>query len=226
MDPMNVPLPPEEFMRLVCGARPDLETHFQEVARELVRWLKAFKLLGPNVTFLDVGCGCGRIARALLREPLRAYVGFDRHLGMIQWCQREITSRASHFQFHWFDIKSSYETLDGYRGSIDARRFRFPFSSQTFDTCLVASVFTHMPLDEVSHYLEELYRVMRPRGSVFCSIFCARKNLYRRGENYCHDRTSFLAAVEQSGFRSELKGPASTGEEHNWYLLTRPPVLR
>lgn len=225
MDQTDVPLPPREFMRLVCGDRPDLETNFQEAADQLVRMLKASELLGPNVTFLDVGCGCGRVARALLKERLRAYVGFDRHLGMIQWCQQEITYRASNFTFHWFDIKSSYETMDGCRGSIDAHHFRFPFPSQTFDTCLVASVFTHMPLDEVSHYLEELFVVTRPGGRVFCSVFCAAKDPYQWEWNYFHDRAAFLVAVEQSGFLWELKGRASTGvgdEGQNWYLLTRP----
>lgn len=217
----SVPLPPREFMHLVCGDQPDLETHFLEIAIGHVRWFKELGLLRPDVTFLDVGCGCGRMARALLEEPLKAYVGFDRHPGMIEWCQREITSRAKHFQFHWFDIKSAYETLDGYQGSIDACGFRFPFPPQTFDTCLVASVFTHMPFDEIAHYLGELHLVMRPGGRVFCSVFCAEGTPYRQGEDYCHDRAAFLATVEKRGFQWELKGPAGTGQQHNWYLLTK-----
>ena len=221
MNQRSVPLPPREYMRLVCGDRPDLEAHFLEIATGHVRWFKELGLVGPDVTFLDVGCGCGRMARALLDEPIRAYVGFDRHPGMIEWCHREITSRANHFQFHWFDIKSAYETLDGHQGSMDACRFRFPFPSHTFDACLVASVFTHMPFDEVAHYLNELHAVMRPGGRVFCSVFCARETPYRQGENFVHDRAAFLAMVEQQGFQWELKGPEFTGEQHNWYLLTK-----
>jgi hypothetical protein len=74
-----------------------------------------------------------------------------------------------------------------------------------------------MPLDEAPHYLEEIYTVMRPGNRMLCSVFYAEKNPYRHMENYCHDRTVFLAAAEQSGFRSELKGPAFTGDVgHNW----------
>ena len=232
---MKIPLPQEEYMSLVCGGAkpfPNLETHYLEVGKWLLSQLKAYELIGSSTTFLDVGCGCGRVARVLLNESLNSYVGFDRHLGMIQWCQREITSRDARFQFHWFDIKSSYE--DGYenRGSIDARRFHFPFSPKTFDTCLLASVFTHMPFDEVVHYLDELFLVTRPGGRVFLSVFFASKGQDRQGINYFHDQTSFLAAVEQGGFRWELKGTlvkgkwvndqTSTGVEQNWYLLTKP----
>lgn len=214
-------------MHLVCGDAgpfPNLETSFLEVGGWLLSQLKAYELIGPTVAFLDVGCGCGRVARLLLNEPLRAYVGFDRHLGMINWCQREITARDARFQFHWFDIRSSYEDwdLDGNRGSVEARTFRFPYETNTFDTCLLASVFTHMPFDEVVHYLSELFMVTRPGGKVFCSVFFASKEQYRQGINYYHDRKTFLAVVEQSGFAWELKSPESTGSEHNWYILTKP----
>ena len=208
-------------MRLVCGERPDLEAHFLEIATGCVPWFKDLGLLGPDMTLLDVGCGCGRMARNLLEEPLKAYVGFDRHPGMVEWCKREITSRAEHFEFHWFDIKSAYETLDGYQGSIDANRFHFPFPPDTFDTCIVASIFTHMPFDEVSHYLGEIHRVTRPAGHVLCSVFCPEETPYRQDVNFFHDRAAFVAAVEQRGFEWKLRGPESTGFEHNWYLLTR-----
>lgn len=222
MDQTSVPLPPREYLRLVCGDRPDLEAHFLEIGGGHIRWSKELGLLGPDVTFLDVGCGCGRMARALLEEPLKAYVGFDRHPGMIEWCQREITSRARHFRFYWFDIKNAYERLDGHRGSISAGRFRFPFLPHTFNSCLVGSVFTHMPFDEIAHYLRELHVVTRPGGRVFCSVFCAEESAYRHEENYFQDRAAFLAAVEECGFHWELKGPTVTGAQHNWYLLTKP----
>jgi SAM-dependent methyltransferase len=218
---MSVPLPPFEYMRLVCGDRPDLETHFTDMATGCVRWFKELGLLGPSVTFLDVGCGCGRMARGLLEEPLKAYIGFDRHPGMIEWCQREIASQAPHFQFHYFEIGSAYRELDGHRGSIEASRFHFPFPADTFDTCLASSVFTHMPMDEVAHYLEELHTVTRPGGRVFCSVFCAAETPAEQGANFSLDRTEFLRAVERHGFAWELKGAFKTDFAQNWYLLTK-----
>jgi SAM-dependent methyltransferase len=63
--------------------------------------------------------------------------------------------------------------MDETRVSLPPVEFRFPFPPDTFDTCLVTSVFTHVPMDEVEHYLEELYTVTRPGGRVFCTVFCA-----------------------------------------------------
>lgn len=57
-------------MRLVCGDTgpfPNLETHFLEVGKWTLGVLQGLRLIG-------------RIARVLLNEPLKAYVGFDRHL--------------------------------------------------------------------------------------------------------------------------------------------------
>jgi SAM-dependent methyltransferase len=218
---INVPLPPVEYMRLVCGDRPDLEAHFVELATGCARWFKELGLLGPTVTFLDVGCGCGRMARALVGEALKTYVGFDRHPGMIEWCQREITSQAPHFQFRFFEIKSAYAGLDGHRGSIEAGSFHFPFPPDTFDTCLVASVFTHMPIHEVAHYLDELQTVTRPGGRVFCTVFCAAETPHDQDHNFCLDRAAFLNAAKQRGFSWELKGAFKTGFAQNWYLLTK-----
>ena len=219
---VSVPLPPIEYMRLVCGDHPDLETYFVDFATGCVRWFKELGLLGPTVTVLDVGCGCGRMARALLEERLKAYVGFDRHPGMIDWCQKEISSQASHFQFRFFEIASTYAGMDGHRGSIEASRFHFPFPPDTFDTCLVSSVFTHMPIDEVAHYLEELHTVTRPGGRVFCSVFCAADETpFEEDHNFFLDRVAFLKAVEDHGFSWELKGAFKTGFGQNWYLLTK-----
>jgi SAM-dependent methyltransferase len=218
---MTVPLPPVEYMRLVCGDRPDLEAHFMDMATGCVRWFKELGLLGPSVTLLDVGCGCGRMARALLEEPLRAYVGFDRHPGMIEWCQQEIAKRAPHFQFRFFEISSAYRGLDGHQGSIEATRFHFPFPPDMFDTCLVSSVFTHMPMEEVAHYLKELHSVTRPGGRVFCSVFCAAATPVEQGHNFSLDRAAFLNAVEKQGFAWELKGAFKTDFAQNWYLLTK-----
>jgi len=129
---------------------------------------------------------------------------------------------APNYQFHWFDIKAPYGRIDGHLGSIEAGSFRFPFREDEFDTCLASSVFTHMPLSEVNHYLGELHRVVRHGGKVFLSIFCSRKAPYSRDGNYCHSRETFIATVEQRGFLWDKKGPEVYGEEHNWYLLTRP----
>ncbi len=85
----SIPLPPKEYMDLVCGPHADVETLFVAVGKALVRRLEGHGLLSQRCRLLDAGCGCGRVARNLIHQPLRSYVGFDRHRGMIDWCKRE-----------------------------------------------------------------------------------------------------------------------------------------
>ncbi|MGA2628276.1 MAG: hypothetical protein ABSF63_14590 [Candidatus Bathyarchaeia archaeon] len=69
---MKIPLPPEDLMRLVCGdeAVSQHEDAFSGKGKWVVDHLRNYQLLGPSITFLDVGCGCGRIARILLLRRL------------------------------------------------------------------------------------------------------------------------------------------------------------
>ena len=110
-------------------------------------------MLQSNANLLDVGCGCGRLARALLDAPIGSYTGFDRHKGMVDWCLQEIRSRDPRFRFDYFDLKSVYTVLDHQAGSIDAETFRFPYAEAAFDAVILASVFTHMPPVQTRHYL-------------------------------------------------------------------------
>src|SRR5215467_10088435 len=144
-------LPPHEYQELVCGRN---DTHlFEEVGRSLANWLSDEGMLAPGANFLDIGCGCGRLARYLLDKPIRTYRGFDRHPGMVHWCSQEISKRDPRFSFDFFPLKSScYEPLDNERGAFAVEDFHFPYLDASFDSCLLASVFTHMPPNEVRHY--------------------------------------------------------------------------
>jgi SAM-dependent methyltransferase len=92
--------PPIEMKTLVCGA--GMEESFEEVGRGAVVFMKSLGMISPGVRFLDVGCGCGRVARFLLDEPLAEYVGFDRNSNMIDWCNEYLAPADSRFTFESF----------------------------------------------------------------------------------------------------------------------------
>lgn len=175
-------------------------------------------MIVPDTHFLDVGCGCGRVARYLLAFPIKFYTGFDRHPGMIEWCQKEITKRAPNFHFHHFSIKSAYVGLDGQTGSIEASSFHFPFSDGSFSSALLASVFTHMPMEESSHYLKELYRVLKPKGKIFLSVFFTYQEPHQIGINFYYNPKEFLQVVRKAGFRYKFREGL---HGHNCYVLTK-----
>jgi SAM-dependent methyltransferase len=49
---------------------------FEMVGEGLIRMLEAEDMLDTQTDLLDVGCGCGRVARYLVDRPLHSYTGF------------------------------------------------------------------------------------------------------------------------------------------------------
>jgi len=216
---MKIPLPPESFMKLVCGENQEnLPEHFRWAGELLVSMLKEEDMLRPGTHFLDVGCGCGRVARYLTGESVGSYTGFDRHPGMINWCQAEIATRIPNFHFHCFDIKSPYTELDGYAGTIEASSFQFPFADRSYDTALLASVFTHIPLEESGHYLKELYRVLKPAGKILLSVFLTDQEPYSENVAFYYHPEAFLSIVRDAGFGYKFREEIY---QHNWYVLVK-----
>ena len=221
----GIPMPPLEYQALVCGSNG--VHHFEEVGRGLVNMLDHYGMLSEGVEFLDVGCGCARVARYFMDRSVKSYTGFDRHKGMIEWCRQQITSRDPRFQFNYFELKSVYSVLDNEQGTIDVKSFRFPWADESFDSVFLASVFTHMPPGEVKAYLGEIARVLRPKGKALASIFFAPGELETRGRgtNVFHNADRFLGDLACFQFDALLVNPETPARsfscEHNWYLLKR-----
>jgi len=138
---------------------------------------------------------------------------------MIDWCREEISSRDPRFEFHCFNIKSAYTDWDGEEGEIDAAAFKFPFSGEGFDSVLLASVFTHMPMAESINYLQQIRRVLAPDGKVLLTVIHSRGEFHSEGLDFCYDPETFLAAVKQAGFEHRFR-EETIGHHH--YVLTRP----
>jgi SAM-dependent methyltransferase len=212
----DIPLPPVEYMKLVCGPEHDEKT-FRRVGKSLVDDMSSQGMIGSNVRLLDIGCGCGRVARCLLDKPLKSYVGFDRHAGMIEWCNQEIAPRDPRFTFLYCQVKSPYTTMDGDQGTIDVADFRFPFEDRSFDAILLASVFTHMPLGEISHYLKEIRRVLDRGGRALFSVFLSDQPS-DNGVDFVHVRSEFAKLTDSSQLDYKF---LYEGGGHHWHLATR-----
>ena len=220
-----IPMPPLEYQSLVCG--PNNIHLFEKHGQGLVTTLDHYGMLPEGAEFLDVGCGCGRVARYLMDRSVKSYTGFDRHKGMIEWCRQQITSRDPRFQFKFVELQSVYSVWDNEQGTIDVESFRFPWADESFDSIFLASVFTHMPPGEVKAYLKEIARVLRPKGKALASIFFAPGELETRddGINVFQNAEGFLADLASLPFDALLVSPEtpvrSFSYEHNWYLLNR-----
>lgn len=211
-------MPSEEYQRLVCG---DLVDKFEEVGRGAVGFMKSLDMLGEHVRLFDVGCGCGRVARYLVTEELATYVGFDRHPGMIEWCQQEITTRYPNFHFDFFDLRSVYVKLDGHGGSTDVQSFSFPYEDGAFDSILLTSVLTHMPMPEVDHYLGELYRVLAGEGRILTSVLLSDDAPYDNGGDFWLDQEAWIRSLENNGFSWKALTEERSAVEQKYFLLSK-----
>jgi ubiquinone/menaquinone biosynthesis C-methylase UbiE len=158
------PLLPPRWLRFVGGG------DFTAVGDRFLHHFQTLAKLRPEEDVLDVGCGVGRIALALTRylKPPGSYRGFDIVPEGIRWCQGHITPRCPHFQFQHVDVKNAAYNSGG---RMSARDFVFPYCDASVDFVFLASVFTHMQPFEMSRYLREVRRVLRPAGRCFATFF-------------------------------------------------------
>lgn len=166
--PATLPLPPES-LRILVGPFSDAAL-FARSGDAMVADVVSLCGLATHAKVLDVGCGCGRMARALARYlgPAGRYDGFDPTSDLVVWCRQNLEPHLPNFRFTVADIRSPDRNPGG---SIAAPEFRFPFAERTFDLAILSSVFTHMLPDAIAHYVAELARVVTPGGCCFITVF-------------------------------------------------------
>lgn len=131
--------------------------------------------LGPGKSILDIGCGCGRIATALVPNigPQGSYVGVDIVPGLIDFARRRITSSYPNFKFLVQDMKNpaydSWKTSDLAPDSIND--LDESCERETIDIVLAASLFTHFDFDMASKTLKSIHRALKPDGCALVTAF-------------------------------------------------------
>lgn len=100
--------------------------------------------LSSNSNILDWGCGCGRITRHWLGTGHNVF-GIDIDAEAIDWCK-------SNLQF------ANFQTC-GLKPPTD-------FADKMFDLVTATSVITHLGLSEQVKWMEELWRIVKPGGTV------------------------------------------------------------
>jgi SAM-dependent methyltransferase len=164
---LGLPLPPKRDRSAVA-------VDFLPKAFRSLNLLVGLGHLRRDGSVLDVGCGVGRITYALAHylSASGRYEGFDAVPRWVEWNRKTITSRLPNFQFRLVEARNAVYNR---RGQADARRLRFPYDDETFDTALVESVFQHNRVPVVRHYLTEIGRVLRRGGRCVVTSFLLRR---------------------------------------------------
>ena len=143
---------------------------FQKTGEMLRNQLVDLAGLKPHYRVLDVGCGMGRLAVPLVSylDENGSYEGFDIVKSAIVWCKRRIGAKDSRFNFTHIDLRNDLYNLSTQQ---EARHFQFPYGSGEFDLVCLTSVFTHMVLEDVENYLDQIQRILKPGGVCFATFF-------------------------------------------------------
>lgn len=147
---------------------------FEKIGLEFLGILNGRGGLKPTDSVLDVGCGLGRMAYPLtyFLDPKASYEGFDIKVDLVAKARKLITSWHPNFHFQHVDI---FNTEYNPKGKLQSSTFSFPYPDNSFDFVFLTSVFTHMLPPDVSHYLLEIKRVLKPSGTCLLTCFLITK---------------------------------------------------
>ncbi len=159
-----IPLPPDGLLWSVGGATLDIFLVVGDAWAQLVSTYTT-----PDCAVLDIGCGCGRIARVLVNNRhITRYIGFDVIPENIKWCQQFIQEpHPGRFEFYHYDLYSKEYNASA---RLRVQDLRFPCPDSSIQVTFAASVFTHLLENDARHYLREIRRTLVPGGKALLSI--------------------------------------------------------
>ncbi|MGO9516223.1 MAG: class I SAM-dependent methyltransferase [Candidatus Korobacteraceae bacterium] len=172
---IQLPLPPIDLRRAVS---PITDESFYSNPNGDYVWgpLDIPPLLAGEAyrKIFDFGCGCGREARQLLgqsRQP-EMYVGIDINADMIEWCQENLQN--DRFKFYYHDVWSA-----SYAPGNKRNRF-LPIEHLGRDFTIIEanSVFTHLHADQSQFYLDQMRKMLSPKGLIRASWFFFNKDAF------------------------------------------------
>ena len=160
MPESRVPLPPSK-LRFMGESDDTFLGLGDELADAVVRHTE----LGPASRVLDVGCGYGRLAHALLRRGFEGtYLGIDVQKSPLRWCSRHLGS--DRFEFRHFDLPN-----ERYNPSGDLSIRNIGLGEREYDVVCAFSLFTHMWPKDVTAYFDLFRKVLADDGRAVTTFF-------------------------------------------------------
>ena len=119
--------------------------------------------LCPSSRVLEIGCGVGWLAYDLASRLSRdgGYATIELSETVIRWLNKNYAPHLPNFRFDLLDVKN---TRYRPRGACKAEHVRFPYDDNEFDIACAFNVFVYMTEPEITRYLLEVARVVRPGG--------------------------------------------------------------
>jgi trans-aconitate methyltransferase len=177
------PIPPAALRARVAGTEDE---RWFDVSGQLTvdEWVQALHCFNVNINqfsvVADFGCGCGRALRHLEArlEPRQRLIGMDVDHEAIEW------------------VAANYPGITTFALPNEPPS---PLEAASVDLVVSHSVFTHLPEHLQFLWLNELARILKPKGVLIASIHGA-KLIDEFAPSLGSDSQSFLAEINGRGF--------------------------
>lgn len=166
-------LPPNHLRVRVGVGNRVFFNQFYHIEAGYYMWLTWFpdNLFTTGGSILEIGCGCGRMARPLKTCGFSgAYTGIDIDEEMLKYCKDTFPQRQ--FQFHRSSHQSKTYSKIWTVGLPSSSYYRVPLQDDSQDFVFSTSLFTNILEDNLLNYLKEAYRVLKSGGTMIMSFNC------------------------------------------------------
>ncbi len=142
---------------------------FLVLGKQIANLLKTYALVNNKSNVLEIGCGCGRTAFALVDElDAGTYTGMDIERISLESCMKNKYLKDKGFKFDYLDIfNAEYNP----QSTNKADEYKFIYEDSSFDNIFLISVFTHMMETDVKNYIKEISRMLNNGGTCMLSTF-------------------------------------------------------
>jgi len=149
--------------------RSKLIRDFLEDGQIQLQRLVKYANLNSKSNILDIGCGGGKLISALLPVIKEGtYSTFEVNKEYIEFWSNSIAKKYHNFTFNHADLWHSYYNPTGKHKTAE---YIFPYYNNVFDIVYLNSIFTHLLPSEISHYLSEIKRVLKPGAIALATYF-------------------------------------------------------
>ena len=150
-------------------------------------WIQQSIAIDSDWSVLDVGCGDGCVAGAFARHSHRGlYTGFDINPVWINEMNSLYSRKGlNNFAFKYADMFHSYYNR---KGSVDPISYAFPVDDSSIILVIFNSIFTHMKMELIRHYLDESRRILKPGGKIWCTFFVLDEHYNEDSVNDLHKK--------------------------------------
>lgn len=148
---------------------------YTDITPQVKKYAGVFKTRGYK-KILDLGCGTGRHSIFLAKKGFNVYASDISKTG-VAITRKKAKALGLNIKFKVFDMK------------------KIPYPANYFDGVICIFVLGHGLLEDNKKAIDEIYRVLKPRGMVITEFMSVKDKTYGKGKKI--EENTFLGSMEE-----------------------------